>query len=373
MNASIDEQVFINLYNSGKSDIELSEIFNISDRTIERYEQKLRVKGKIKFRKDLNNEKHKFKHSEILPEVGRYLDSAKEIIESHQDIYQDVKLTTTWKREKQTEDLALMWSDMHTGTINKFPITGEVTYNQQIQEKELKTLFSGVKRFAQLYRPTYNLETFYIIDAGDNITNDRIYEGQKSNITCEVGEQIIKTLEYQSDFIKNALELFPRVVMIKEYGNHGRTTSKPISESATSNFEYMLGLLLKERFRDNKRVEIVLPKSYYYSFTIRGHKYLLTHGNHIRGTALTSIERAVQQVTLLAGREMYDVILMGHFHNALKLRVTPHTTLLVNGCFIYNDDYAYTKLRKFSSATQYLFNISKRSPMHNLQEIELTW
>jgi len=373
MNQPINEQVFIKLYNSGKTDPELAEIFDRTLRAVERCGQKLRAKGKIKFRKELVEAKHRFRHAEILPEVNQYLDSAKEIIATYQDIYQNVKLTTTWKREKQTEDLALMWSDMHTGTINRFPITGEITYNEQIQEKELKAFLSGLRRFAQLYRPTYNLETLYIIDAGDNVTNDRIYEGQKAHITCGIGEQIIKTLGYQSDFIKHALEMFPRVVMIKEYGNHGRTTSKPISEDATSNFEYMLGLLLKERFRDNKRVEIILPKSYYYPFTIRGHKYLLTHGNHIRGTALTTIERAVQQVTLLAGREMYDVILMGHFHNALKLRVTPHTTLLINGCFIYNDDYAYTKLRKFSSATQYLFNISKRSPLHNLQEIELTW
>ena len=49
------------------------------------------------------------------------------------------------------------------------------------------------------------------------------------------------------------------------------------------------------------------------------------------------------------------------------------TSLLVNGCFIDMDDYAYNKLRKFSSPTQYLFNISKKSPMHNLQEINLKW
>ena len=103
------------------------------------------------------------------------------------------------------------------------------------------------------------------------------------------------------------------------------------------------------------------------------HKYLLSHVNNIRGCTLNSIERAAKDLSTLAYKDFYDLMIIGHFHTALKMRITPETTLLVNGCFINMDDYAYNKLRKFSSPTQYLFNISKKSPMHNLQEINLLW
>jgi predicted phosphodiesterase len=169
------------------------------------------------------------------------------------------------------------------------------------------------------------------------------------------------------------LEIFPRVKVMKVPGNHGRTTSQPISEDATNSFEYLLGQLLIERFRDNKRVEIIVPNTYHYTTEIRGHKYLLFHGNTIKGTTLNSIERAVKDLATLSYKEFYDVMIIGHFHTALKLTITPRTILLVNGCWIYMDDFAYTKLRKFSSVTQYLFNISKKSPLHNSQEICLDW
>jgi hypothetical protein len=372
----INEKIFVELYNAGKNSYELAEIFNASQRTIERIETRLRRQGKIKYRKDLVSsvpQKERFTHEEVLEEVQVYLDNAKQILSKYNDPYKNIKLKTTWNKTKQTEDLALVWSDMHTGMINKHPLNGEVTYNEKIQEEELESLLRGIFRFQQLYKPSYNLETLYIFDAGDNITNDRIYEGQQTEITCGVGQQIIKTFEHQSKFIKRCLEIFPKIVMMKVPGNHGRTTSKPISEDATNSFEYLLGKLLQERFKKNKRVEIIVPDSYLYTAEIRGHKYLLFHGNTIRGATLNSIERATKELATLAYKEFYDLIIIGHFHTALKLRITPETTLLVNGCFIQNDDYAYKKLRKFSSATQYLFNISKKSPMHNLQEIDLRW
>jgi len=370
----INEKIFIELYNSGKTPFELEELFGISERSRQRYESRLRQQGKIKYRKDLNAVKDKkYKNEEIFEEVKVYIDNAKSVYKQNLDVFSDVKLKTNWNKSKQNEDLALVWSDMHTGMINKHPLTGDVTYNEEIQKDELKALARGVVRFHELYKPSYNIETFYIFDLGDNITNDRIFEGQQSEITCGVGEQILKSFEYQSNFIKKMLEIFPKVVMIKMAGNHGRSTPKFSNEEATSNFEYLQGQMLKERFANNKRVEIIVPPIYRYTAEIRGHKYLLSHGNNIRGCTLNSIERAVKDLSTLAYKEFYDMMLIGHFHTALKLRITPETTLLVNGCWISMDDYAYTKLRKFSSATQYLFNISKKSACHNLQEINLNW
>ena len=372
---NINEKAFIELYNEGKDDESLGRIFGINPRTIERYGTRLRRQGKVKYRKDLAkfNEKLRFKHQEVFEEVKIYLDNAKQVLANYQDIYNNVKLITSWKKGKQSEDLALVWSDMHTGMINKHPLTGEVTYNEAIQEQELESLLRGVFRFYQLYKPSYNIETLYIFINGDQITNNRIFAGQEAEITCGVGKQILKAFNYQSDFIKKCLEIFPKIVVTVIAGNHGRTTERFITEEATSSFEFLLGKLMQERFRDNKRVEIIVPEMYRYTIQIRGHKYLLFHGNNIRGASLNSIERAVKDLSTLAYKEFYDVMIIGHFHTALKLKITPETTLLVNGCFINMDDYAYNKLRKFSSATQYLFNISKKSPLHNLQEINLLW
>jgi len=49
----INEKIFIELYKSGKTDLELSIMFDVGERTIQRYVSKLRIKGKIKFRNQL--------------------------------------------------------------------------------------------------------------------------------------------------------------------------------------------------------------------------------------------------------------------------------------------------------------------------------
>lgn len=372
---TIDETIFIELYKAGKNDTELAEIFQCSERTVQKYATRLRRQNRLEYRKTLseNKEKSRFKHREVFEEVKVYVDNAKKILSKYNDPYKNIKLKTSWKRTKQTEDMVQLWSDMHDAMINKNPLTGEITYNKEIQKDELEAFFKGIYRFYQLYNPSYNIETFYITDLGDNITNDRIYHGQQMEIICGVGEQILNVVEHQSRLIKEALKLFPKIVFIGVPGNHGRTTSKPVAEEATNSFEFLKNKILQERFKDNKRVEIIVPETYLHTFKVRGHHYLMFHGNTIRGTTLNSIERASKELADLATNETYDLMLMGHFHTALKLKIKPKTTLLVNGCWISVDDFAYNKLRKYSSASQYNFLVSKKSPMHNLQEIDLTW
>lgn len=320
-----------------------------------------------------SKEKNRWKLEEILPEVDYYIQAIKQEAFKYNDIYKNIKYKGQWSSSKQTEDQVQLLSDMHTGMRNIAPITGEVTYNKEIQEKELANLLKGNQRFYQLYKPAYNIETFYIFGLGDLITNDRIFEGQKSDITCTVGHQIRLTFEYVSDYIKHLLEIYPRIVYINIPGNHGRTLPNYSSESAVDNFENRIGLLLQERFRDNKRVEIINSEDYAQSITIRKHRYLLTHGNAIRGATLNTIEKAVKEIALLVEQEPYDVICIGHFHSCYEFPISPKTTLLVNGCFIYNDDYAYSKLRKFSTAKQFLFNVSQKSALHSVQKIDLRW
>lgn len=373
---TVDEKLVIELFNTGKNDIELAELFGISERTMQRILSRLRNHGKIKLRKDLNTnkkDKDRFKHQEVFEEVQVYVDNAKKVLEKYNQDYKKVKLVTSWNKVKQSEDMVQLWSDMHDGMINKNPLTGEVTYNEKIEKQELITFTKGVHRFYQLYKPSYNIETLHILDLGDNITNDRIYIGQQAEVVCGVGEQVVKVVEHQSRFIKEMLRFFPRIVFIGVVGNHGRTTSKPISEDATSNFEFLKNKWLQERFANNPRVDFIVPKTYLHTFKIKGHKYLMMHGNNIRGATLNSIEKATKELSDLAMEEKYSLMVMGHFHTTLKLPIKPNTQLLVNGCWIDIDDFAYTKLRKYSTPAQYNFLVSKKSYMHNLQEINLKW
>ena len=51
--AKINNKIFIELYNTGKSDLEIAKLFGVGERTISRYAQRLRKSKKIKPRKSL--------------------------------------------------------------------------------------------------------------------------------------------------------------------------------------------------------------------------------------------------------------------------------------------------------------------------------
>ena len=108
MEKRIDEKIFIELYNANKTSDELAGIFKCGQRTIERYETRLRKQGKIDYRKNLNGTigEEKYNHSEILEEVGIYLDNAKTVLSTFNDPFKEVKLKSSWDKAKQTEDLA---------------------------------------------------------------------------------------------------------------------------------------------------------------------------------------------------------------------------------------------------------------------------
>ena len=65
----IDEQMFIELFNAGKDDIDLAKLFGVAERTIQRYGAQLRKKGKIKLRKNLPSSRTTTRISSDLKEI----------------------------------------------------------------------------------------------------------------------------------------------------------------------------------------------------------------------------------------------------------------------------------------------------------------
>ena len=306
------------------------------------------------------------------------LEEAETYLKKTQKFFMEYKIPYAKPPKKtkspQEEDVLLLWSDMHTGMRNKAPGSNVVTYNDEIRKIELNNLYKGVLRLKELYEPNIRLCKLYIASLGDNATNDRIFDGQQFEITMPMGEQL---MEYKLDktwFINKMLEVFDEVIDIEICGNHGRTTTARTAAPVQNNFEWLLGKQLQEKFANVDRVKIIVPDDYSYTLDIRGHKYLLQHGHEIRGCASTSIERAAKDMVTLGGKEMqHDVICIGHFHEVNKKQIGANSTLLVNGCWIYKDSYAYYRLRKFSTAKQLFVRVSNKCPISGYNEIDLLW
>jgi len=265
-------------------------------------------------------------------------------------------------KQSHEEEAVLLLSDIHTGMINRHPLTGEVTYNDEIRSKEYVYLRDSISSVKGLLDKSFNMRNLHIFCLGDIVTNDRIFEGQKFEISCGIGEQIWVAVRDLTNFIGEMKKLFITVHFEGVIGNHGRTFPDYQTEPVQNNFEYHLYRILQMVFANDKRVKITVPETATHSVDIRGHKYYMSHGNNIRGLSRNALERSVKDI-LVALPEGFDIYTIGHLHRCENMDLNENSMLLINGCWIKADCFGYEVFKQFSNPRQWFFGVSDKRPI----------
>ena len=136
---------------------------------------------------------------------------------------------------------------------------------------------------------------------------------------------------------------FGKVYVPVVVGNHGRTSRKPVFKNrAEENYDWLLGCILAREFKNDKRVHFEITEGTDISYSIYGHKYLLTHGDQFSGgdSIIGAIGTVARGDSKKRNREAqinkpYDTLICGHFH---QLVVTKKA--IVNGSLKGYDEYA---------------------------------
>ena len=280
------------------------------------------------------------------------------------NFFKSNRLPRSVKTGRQEEKCVLLMSDIHAGMVNKIldKNSGQeiVTYNSRIRRKEMVTLRDAIAEIKTLLSHSYNLNHLYIFNLGDNVTNDRIFNGQVFHIDKCVGAQVIEMAGDLCYFINEMKNIYPKITFIGIVGNHGRSTKESdCDEPIENNYEYLMFKMIEAAFMGDKRIEIIVPTTRFYVHRIHDHKYLLTHGDMIRGITRNSIERSLKDY-LIANDSDFDVLAMGHMHRIDKICLSERNTAIVNGCWIEKDAYGYRVTRQYSKPQQVLFGVSKR-------------
>lgn len=239
---------------------------------------------------------------------------------------------------KQEEIANLVISDLHGGMDNIFynNATGknEITYNDEIRKKEEINYIKSVRHIYSLLSYTYYFKELKIYLLGDMITNDRIFEGQSFEISKGYGEQIWEVVFELADMINLLSAMFPKITVFCCVGNHGRSSQSlksALNEPVTNNFEYTLYRILKLMLEKNKKIEVIVPESRFYSTTNYEHKIFMSHGDTIRGFSSGYLERKAKEL-LINLPEGYNLYVLGHRHVAERKSISPTAEVLVNGC-----------------------------------------
>lgn len=242
-------------------------------------------------------------------------------------------------------------------------------YTLDIAAKRLDKLFQGAVDLVNHHRADGHYLIDYLVAwlGGDFMTGyiheDNVQTSQLSPTQTMLW--LLPRLEGGLRFMLAELDL-EQLVVPCSFGNHGRTTPKPMVAAAAKNsFEWLMYHTLADRLRDEKRIRFEITDSaqqfvQVYDWNLRFH-----HGDHIQyqGGVLGPGVPFTKAVDAWNYAKHCHYTHIGHYHNYGVFRVG-----VMNGAMIGYSPYASkVKARKESPSQAFYLLDSKKGMCMNTQ------
>jgi hypothetical protein len=258
----------------------------------------------------------------------------------------------------------LFASDWHWGeVVDPEQINGVNKFNLRIAHARAKKL---VERSIDLLKnhmvnPTYPGIVFPL--GGDMVSGDIHDELRESNELATI-PTVLDLLEVLCASVKALADAFRHVHIPCVTGNHGRNTIKIRAKGRVhTSYDWLLYCLLEREFKNDKRITFQVSSGPDVSYSIFGHRYLLTHGDQFRGGdgmvgALGPILRGDHKKRSRNGQIglEFDTMLLGHWHQYCHLG-----RVIVNGSLKGYCEYANSNNFGFEQPKQALFMTHPRN------------
>lgn len=252
--------------------------------------------------------------------------------------------------DKSPRSVVTVWSDQHYGTtVDSDELAGKNEFNWVVGARRLGMLVEQLETYKIELRNLH--EELVILLLGDNIGG--IIHNQEGPDYDLITYQINGTLSYYVQALNHLKAFYPKIRVYCQPGNHGRVQHKSSKDRATSqkydSFENVIFYALSEKFVNDPKVEIYVPKAPYVDVMIQGHRIFGTHGDTLFETGnpgkaiLTAkIENQINRINAVErdnDRKPFEVFAFGHVHQpAHFLAGSAHVA--INGSLIGTDAYA---------------------------------
>lgn len=230
----------------------------------------------------------------------------------------------------------------------------EVVDPAQIEYLNEYNLDIAYKRSARVFNTSLDLlfnhmsgQTYdgVVIALGGDMLSGNIHEELQRTNEVPMADAV-KTLAIElARGIREYAKHFKSVYVPCVVGNHGRFDKKPTAKNkACDNFDYMVYGFVEALVSDLKNVKIDISTASDIRFDIYDTKYLMTHGDQIKGGAgiggiwpsMMKAEQLKRKRSQLGGKTGFDYMLVGHFHTYGAV-----DNVIVNGSLKSTDEYSY--------------------------------
>ena len=272
----------------------------------------------------------------------------------------DITYTPSTRKKKYTaEHVGIMISDMHVGASYSYDETGGLSqYNLDIFKERLLRLKLALLEIVERHRGMYELPELHIFSLGDVIAGSPGSGAWNDNyIQLDTIQQITEGTHSLRDLLATWSTAFKKINFYGIYGNHGRVGKKGQTKTS-DNWDRLCYDMLKLSLSEYDNIVWNIPKTWWLNPIIQGHSFYLCHGDGIRGTTLSGVEKAESKIAGMLEQRL-DYFLMGHFHSPAEIQ-TNSSRVMMNGSFMGGDMYSLRDLGKNSAPEQKIFGIHKK-------------
>ena len=271
----------------------------------------------------------------------------------------DAKATQTYLKTISKTDLhdtsprsvVVALTDLHFGTnVDSAELGGKNEFNWTIGARRFGFIMEQLQTYKAELRSLH--EEIVILLGGDLIGG--IIHNQEGPDYDLITFQVNGAQSYFIQAFEHLKAFYPKVRVVCQPGNHGRMMHKQSKDRALSqkydSFENIIFYSLSQYFKNDPKVEIIVPKTPYAEVTVQGHKIFMTHGDGVfitgnpgKSINTDNIDKQVQRVNaeeVNKGRKPFEIFVFGHVHQAAHFQVSSGAHIMINGSMIGTDSFA---------------------------------
>lgn len=282
-----------------------------------------------------------------------------DILSALKEAKNDAIIIKPTEKTKTSESIAMAClGDIHGDeTVKRNKVNGLNEYNPTVCERRITKYFANLVYLIKIHSAATKINSMVLFLLGDAITAYLHEENAPTNSMSPIeGTIFILNLYFGGiRYILKHTDLLLKIVC--HVGNHSRLTEKMTFGNANEmSLEYLVYCMLKNEFKNEKRVEIYIPDAGIAYTSIYNKTVRSMHGHEIRyaGGVGGILIPAMKYIHRANTAKFADITVFGHHHYQLDFG-----SGMCNGCVIGYNNLAQSRAYEYQLPQQLLFFIEK--------------
>lgn len=191
------------------------------------------------------------------------------------------------------------------------------SYNSKVMRERVFNFIKKAKRITDIQRADHPVKDCVILFGGDMVEGLFNYPAQLHEIDSTLFEQYVTVSRLIVDTVREALSIYEKVLVVSEWGNHGRIGSKRADVPRNDNIDRMCYELARQLLAEEKRLTWQDCPDDVQQVQIGNYRALLIHGDEVGRNGFASPTAIVQHANRWRSGaypwEFRDVYI-GHYH-----------------------------------------------------------